>query len=134
MIFVNLFKKTHKKGLFLEKIYNYSGIFEQTHDYNFYEVTNMNTKALTEKLGQIPLKYTIDNLEEIKLRRKREQERKNLTNLLTSVGKEIESERENFKEAVDSDLIDFYSYMILAKEAKYKFILKLIKEFDEQGA
>lgn len=92
----------------------------------------MNAKTLTEKLGQIPIRYTLENIEEIKLKRKREQERKSLTNLLTMVGKEIESERENFKEAVDLDLIDFYSYMILAKEAKYKFILKLIKEFDEK--
>ncbi len=94
----------------------------------------MNTSVLTEKLSRLPIKYTLDNLEEIKLKRKKEQERKSLTTLLTAVGKEIESERENFKEATDSDLIDFYSYMILAKEAKYKFILKLIKEFDEQGA
>lgn len=134
MIFVILFKKTHKKSLFLEKFYNYSGIFGQTNDYNFYEVTNMNTSVFTQKLNKLPIKYTIDNLEEIKLKRKREQERKSLTNLLTLVGKEIEAERENFKEATDSDLIDFYSYMILAKEAKYKFILRLIKDFDEQGA
>lgn len=94
----------------------------------------MNTSVLNEKLNKLPLKYTLDNLEEIKLKRKKEQERKSLTNLLTTVGKEIESERENFKEATDSDLIDFYSYMILAKEAKYKFILKLIKEFDQANA
>ena len=94
----------------------------------------MNTSVLNEKLNKLPIKYTLDNLEEIKLKRKKEQERKSLTNLLTAVGKEIENERENFKEATDSDLIDFHSYMILAKEAKYKFILKLIKNFDNANA
>ena len=94
----------------------------------------MNTKALTKKISQLPIKHTIENIEVIRLRRKKEQERKNLASLLASVGNEIESERENFKEAVDSDLIDFHSYMILAKEAKYKFILKLIKDFDRANA
>lgn len=94
----------------------------------------MNTKVLTKKLGQFHIKYALENIEEIKLRRKKEQERKVLTSILTLVSDEIEAERENFKEATDSDLIDFYSYMILAKEAKYKFILKLIKAFDEANA
>ena len=104
------------------------------HDYNYCEVTKMNTKALTKKFGEFPVKHTLESIEELRLKRKKEQERKNLTSLLASVGKEIENERENFKEVTDLDLIDFHSYMILAKEAKYKFILKLIKAFDEANA
>ena len=77
------------------------------------------------------MRYNID-IEEIKRKRKLEKERLTLTDMLALTGKELELERENFKEALDTDLIDFYSYMILAKEAKYKFILKQIKEFDEK--
>ena len=90
----------------------------------------MNTSVLTQKLTKLPMRYNID-IEEIKRKRKLEKERLTLTDMLALTGKELELERENFKEALDTDLIDFYSYMILAKEAKYKFILKQIKEFDE---